>query len=292
MNIGIILPARRKQESRLIQKICRAMGSLVFATVQIETRKIELFEGLTFVVCSIPVLDGEIPANEGAGKKIKPKLARIFEEENTLMVLEHPSLKGFFNSRHYSFEDILREVAVNRFTEVLKLIRGIGNLSSREITVTGRPDHLEYAIARLITRAGSVNILLPEGSENPHEAEQAFAETGIPVHLTTDPEVLDRTALWIRFPDDYAGFDALPQNFKGIIVDFGAMQIIDTKSKKIFNIFIEFSEKIRRKIGHSILHGCESGALEGLVLSLCANAWDIGVTEASVRLDMRPSYKS
>ncbi len=306
MNIGLILPATKKKERGPFSKLYQAIGSLLFNSLSLETHRIELMDGLNLVACSLPFYEPEILTHEGLKKRIRTRLDKFLEEERVWPVLEHPEVRGiyfgadkdteprpndFSHPGEYRFDEVLLEVAVNRFPEVLKLIQGLGNLSTREISVTGGSAHLEHAISRLITRVKAMNLLLPEGTPDPDEAEQAFAETGIPVHITTDPEVLNRTSLWLRFPDDHESFDALPGSFKGMIVDFGAMKIIDTKNQKIFSIVIEFSDKIRRKIGHSILSGWERGVLEGVVIMVCANAWEISVAETSVRLGMRLSFK-
>lgn len=293
MNIGLIMPAKmEKKEIRVLKRPYRAICSLFSSTLPIETHQVELTEELHLVVCSILFRDPEILSHEGMRKKIKAKLDKVFEEERAWPILEHPEVRGLYNLQKYRFDEAIFEVVINRFLDVLKLINGIGDLSTREISVTGESSHLEYAINGLITKVKCINILLPVGSQEPNEAEQAFEETGIPVHITTDYEVLNRTSLWIRFPNDHPSFDSLPECYKGLIVDFGNMKIIDTKNKKIFTIIVEFSDKIKRKIGHTILNAWEEGVLESAFITLCANAWDISVTEASMRLGMRISFKS
>lgn len=292
MNIGLILPAKKNREHKLFPKLYQAMHSYILTTHSIEIYQIELMEGLNLLVCSTPLYNyGEL-IHISTRKKLKAKLDRIFEEGMAWPVLEHPDVKGIYGPHEFEYNEAILEVVVNRFVEVLMLIHGIGDFSSREISVTGGSAHLEYAIAKLITKVKSMNILLPEGIQEPFEAEEAFAETGIPVHITTDHEVLNRSAVWLRFPEDNESFDALPENFNGIIVDFGDMKIIDTKNKKIFNIVVEFSEKIKRKLGQSILSSWGEGVLEGAIIKVCANAWDINCTEASIKLGMKLSFKS
>jgi hypothetical protein len=137
----------------------------------------------------------------------------------------------------------------------------------------------------------SINILLPEGSEEPEEADLAFEETGIPVHITTDPEVLNRTALWIRFPFDHEGFDALPESYEGLIIDLGARKVIDTKAKTIMSIGLELSERMKRELGRSILEGFDTDSLAGFLIGYCINAWGKNASEASNRLGVRLSLK-
>lgn len=294
MNIGLILPAQpeNNKESDLLFRICKALGSVIFNKLRLETHRIELVDGINLVVCSIPITHPEMLSHEGVLKKLRARLEKKFDEERAWPVLEHPEVKGLFNPHEFRFDETIAEVAIDRFAEVLKLLQGIGDLCTKEVTVTGGSSFLEYAISKLITKVKTLNLLLPEGSCEPGEAEQAFVETGIPVHITSDSDVLNRTAVWLRFPDDDASFDALPETFHGMIADFGAMKIIDTKNKKIFSITLEFSDKIKRKIGHNNLSGWERGVLEGVIITVCANAWDVGVTETSIRLGMRLSFNS
>ncbi|HBR04026.1 MAG TPA: hypothetical protein DD738_15610 [Ruminiclostridium sp.] len=292
MNIGMIVPSRTGAASGMLLKVYSTVRSFFFHSIFIETHRIGLMEGLNLTICSIPLQNGEELDNMAARRKLKLKLDRIFEEEGAWPVLEHPKLKGLYDPNEFPFEKALAEAASNRFLETIKLVHGIGNLSSREITITGGSIYLENAISKLITKVKAMNILLPEGSRPPDEAEEAFAETGIPVHITNDPEVLNRSALWIRFPLDHHSFDALPERFDGIILDFGNMKIIDTKNKKIFNILLEFSDRIKRRLGHNILKSWEEGVLEGVILTMGAKAWDITCTEASLKLGMRLSFKS
>jgi hypothetical protein len=294
MNIGLILPARpeNKKESGIFFWIFKALGSVMFNKLRLETHHIELLDGLNLVICSIPVNKPEMISHEGVLKKLKAKLEKKFEEERAWPILEHPAVKGLINPQEFRFDETIAEVAIDRFPEVLKLMQGIGDLCTKEVTVTGGSSYLEYAISKLITKVKTLNLLLPEGSCEPGEAEQAFVETGIPVHITSDSEVLNRTAVWLRFPDDDVSFDSLPESFHGMIADFSAMKIIDTRNKKIFTVTLEFSDKIKRKIGHSNLDGWGKGVLEGVIITVCANAWDIGVTDTSIRLGMRLSFNS
>ena len=151
----------------------------------------------------------------------------------------------------------------------------------------------------LVIPSGSTNfamisqfVEIPEDMEAPAEAEKAFLETGIPVHITNDKDVLNRNKIWLRFPGDHESFDALPQKFKGIIIDLEALKIIDTKLRKIFSIHIEFSDRIKRRLGQQLLSTWEKGVLEGFVAAVCAENWKMSVTEASTRLGTRISFNS
>lgn len=293
MNIGLILPAASKREEKVMPRLIRRLAVFLFSYRYFEVEKIELMEGLNLVVCTLSDHTHGQLVNEGLRKKIRARLVKLFEDDRVWPILEHPDLKNLYDPHPFRYDEkVASQIAADRFLEVLKLISGVGDLRTREIAVTGGSAHLEYAIARLITKVKSMNLLLPEGSLEPNEAELAFIETGIPVHITTDTEVLKRSALWLRFPDDHESFDVLPKSYEGIIIDFGDAKIIDTKNKKIFTLYSEFSDKIKRKIGHNILSIWEKGVLESLVITLCANAWDISATETSIRLGMRLSFKS
>lgn len=276
MNLGLLLPVDKKK----------------WKPISLETRTIQILENINLVVCYVFCSGHETISGYGARKRLRARLDRIFGEGNVWPILEHPNIKGFFQNDDYRFDEILREVALCRLYEVISKIKGIGILANKEILVTGQSVHLEYAIEKLITKVKTMNILIPEGVSEPHEAERAFAETGIPIHITTDFDILNRVGLWFRFPDDHESFDDLPEKFSGIIVDFGAMKIIDTKIKKIFSISIEFSDKIKRRIGQQILSSFEKGVLEGFIIAVCANAWDISAAETSALLDMRLSFQS
>lgn len=276
MKIGLLLPVVKKR----------------WKPLSIRTYKLEAIEGLEFVVCLLPCVDSETLLHMGNIKRIRAKLDRLFEENLVWPILEHPKLHGLYQNDLSFISRVISDVVNDRFCEVLKIIKGVGTLSNKEILVTGLSHHLEYSIERLITKVKTINILIPEGMEEPAEAEKAFLETGIPVHITTDKDVLNRSNIWLRFPDDHVSFDDLPQKFKGIIVDLGAMKIIDTKLRKIFSVNIEFSDRIKRRLGQQLLSAWEKGVLEGFVIAVCANAWEINVTEASVRLGTRISYNS
>ena len=293
MNIGLILPAAAKSDEKALPRLLCKMGDCLFSRFFFSSQNIELMEGIALEVLTLNRQTQEILSNEGLKKKIRARIQKLFKDTRAWPVLEHPELKGLYDPHQYSInEAVVQEIVVNRFQEVLTLIQGIGDLSTREITVTGGSSQLEYAIAKLVTKVKAMNLLLPEGSIEPSEAELAFMETGIPVHITTDEEVLNRSALWLRFPFDHSRFDELPLKYQGIIVDFGEAKIIDTKIQKIFSIYPEFSDRFRRKIGHNILASWQKGVLESVVISVCANAWDLSVTETSMRLGMRLSFKS
>ncbi len=236
--------------------------------------------------------DSEAMRIQGFRKRYKARIDRIIEELNVWPILEHPDISGFYQVDASVFSKVVKELALHRFDEVLSTIKGVGALINKEILVTGSSEYLEHAIEILITKVKTINILIPKGVNEPVEAEKAFLETGIPVHITTDYDVMNRTAMWIRFPDDDESFDVLPRNFKGIIVDFGAMKIIDTKARKIFNIGIDFSDKIKRRIGQQLLNTWERNVLEGFIVLVCANAWNISEPEVFKRLEMRFSFLS
>ncbi len=284
MNIGLVIPCDLKKKTEikppgLMQKI----RSVFAPPLIIEVYRVGIFKDLGLVFCIVPFENLE-KISERSVKIQRAKISKIFEKERALPLLEHPKVKGLYGMPNYEFDKVLQKIVIKRFVELLKILRGIGDLAEREVAVTGKSPHLEHAISNLITKVKSLNLLLPRDSIAPAEAELAFAETGIPVHITNDAEVLKRSALWIRFPDDHESFDELPPKYDGIIVDLGAMRIIDTKNKKIFSIVIEFSERIRRKIGFSILEGWKDGYLESAVIALCSKLWNISLTEASIRL--------
>ena len=111
-------------------------------------------------------------------------------------------------------------------------------------------------------------MLIPDGFPEPGKAEEAFEETGIPVHITTDPDVLNRTPLWIRFPNDHENFDSLPAVYLGRIIDLGALNIIDTRAKRIYDICLELPESFLDKMTFDQMR------YHRLPLAAnCANAW-------------------
>lgn len=276
MNIGILLPVTKKWWKP---------GTL-------KTYPIEITSDLNIVVCMLPYYNTEAMCLPGFRKRFKVKLDRIFEEQNAWPVLEHPDIRGFYQVDTSFFAEVIKMLALQRFSDILSTIQGVGSLINKEILVTGSSEYLEHAIEILITKVKTINILIPKGVSEPIEAEKAFLETGIPVHITTDYDVLNRTTIWVRFPDDNEDFDELPQKFKGMIVDFGEMKIIDTKVQKIFGIGIEFSDRIKRRLGQQLLNAWGKGVLEGFIILVCTNAWDINESEVFKRLEMRFSFLS
>ena len=276
MNIGILLPVTKKW----------------WKPVTLKTYPIEITDDLNIVVCLLPYYDIEAMRLPGFRKKFKTKLDRIFEDQNAWPVLEHPDIRGFYQGDTSFFAEVIELLALQRFSDILSAIQGVGSLINKEILVTGSSEYLERAIEILITKVKTINILIPKGVSEPIEAEKAFLETGIPVHITTDYDVLNRTGIWIRFPDDNENFDELPRTFKGMIIDFGAMKIIDTKLQKIFGISIEFSDRIKRRLGQHLLNSWGKGVLEGFIILVCAKGWDINESEVFKRLEMRFSFLS
>jgi len=276
MNIGLLLPARKKRWESASLKFC----------------SINITDGIDLIVCYISCPEAGSFFRAGAVKRLRARLDRILEEGNVWPVLEHPDLGGFYQAGDSSYDSITQKVAISRADEVVGSIRGLGNLASQEILVTGRPAYLEQAIEKFITKVKTLNILIPEGESEPAEAEKAFAETGIPVHITTDFDIVRRVRLWLRYPGDHESFDELPGKFTGTIVDFGSMKLIDTKLRKIYSINIEFSDRIKRRIGQQILNSLEKGVLESFIVAACAEAWNIMVPEASSMLGIRLSLKS
>lgn len=276
MNIGILLPVKKKW----------------WKPVTLKTYPIEIAKDLSLVVCLLPYIDSDAMCLPSFRKRFKARLDRIFEEQNAWPILEHPDIRGLYEVDTSLFAEVIKTLALQQFSDILSSIQGVGALINKEILVTGSSEYLEHAIEILITKVKTINILIPRGVSEPIEAEKAFLETGIPVHITTDHDVLNRTGIWIRFPDDNENFDELPRMFKGLIVDFGAMKIIDTKLQKIFGINIEFSDRIKRKLGQQLLNSWGKGVLEGFIILVCANEWDINESEVFKRLEMRFSFLS
>jgi hypothetical protein len=293
MNIGLIVPAEIKERKFTgIAGAIKKISTLFNKNIPIEFNKISVTKGINLAICCLKIRDFGLLKHGSVRRRLRLRLKKLLESERVWPVMEHSKLRGLTGLSEYCCDDTSREIAMARLPEVLNLVKGLGDLSMREITVTGHSVYLEYAISRLITRVKVMNLLIPEGNQEPEEAEAAFIETGIPVHVTADYEVLRRTALWIRFPDDHQSFDELPQIYNGIIVDFGSMKIIDTKNKKIFSIFLEFSDTIKSKIGHDILRGWDKGVLESIMVASCAEMWELGLPEAASRLGMQLCYKS
>jgi hypothetical protein len=276
MNIGLLLPVKKKW----------------WRPVSLKTYKVEVSDSLSFVVCLFPCNHIKDFFHLGNIKRSKARVDRLFEKHSAWPVLEHPELFGLYQNDLSFTQIVIRKIVVNRFYEVLKSLRGLGHLSNMEILITGLPCYLEHAIEKLITKVKTINILIPEGMEEPVEAERAFWETGIPVHITNDKDILKRNRVWLRFPRDHHSFDDLPQEYKGTIVDFEELKIIDTRIEKIYNINIEFSEVIRRKLGQKLLRTWKKGELEGFVIATYACFYDINEIEASIRLGTRITFAS
>lgn len=274
MNIGLLLPITKKW----------------WRPFSINTHRIETIKGLNFVVCLLPSNNIKDYSQPNYIKRNKPKLDRLFEEQSIWPILEHPKLLGLYQTDLSFIKKVTQRVVIARFYEVLKNLKGIGRLNNIEILITGLPQYLEMAIAVLITKVKTINILIPEGIEEPMEAERAFSETGIPVHITNDVDVIKRNRVWLRFPQDDHSFDILPQKFNGIIIDFEALELIDTRLEKIYNINIKFSELIKRKLGRKLLNTWEKGVLEGFVITMYACFNDINEIEASISLCTRITF--
>lgn len=271
MNIGLLLPVTKKW----------------WKPLSIKTYKVAAIQNLSFVVCLFPCNNIKDFFHSGKIKRNKAKIDRLFEENSAWPILEHPKLSGLYQNDLSFIQIVTQRIVIDRFYELLKSIRGLGHFNNMEILITGLPRYLEHAIQKLITKVKTINILIPEGMEEPVEAERAFWETGIPVHITNDKDILGRNRVWLRFPQDHHSFDALPQEFNGTIIDFETLKIIDTRVEKIYNINIEFSEVIKRKLGQKLLGTWKKGELEGFVIAMYACFCDINEVEASVRLGTR-----
>lgn len=291
MSLAVILPSCDQKDAAPATLLSRLLSLFRARRGPLETHSVEIFDDLTLVVCNIRTPFGYASSIEKRQRKIKRKLEELFAVTGVWSVLEHPAIGGLFDSGRERYESVRTEVAVNRFTEILKVLKGVGRLSEKEVTITGPSTYLEYAIAKLITSVRIINILLPEGSEEPEEADLAFEETGIPVHITCDPEVLIRTSLWIRFPNDHESFDALPAGYEGAILDLGALKVINTKTRTIRNISVDLSEEMGRKIGCDVTNALDSDRLSGFLIAYGTNAWGKSAADVSVGLGMTLSLK-
>lgn len=290
MNLGMILPHEANHGKETGKVTRRILSALSVVPPCIGIRRIMLDPNISLVICSIPYSRGRSSQNNGPDRRLKQRLDRILAEEGVLSVIEHPDIKNLYGSHKTRYESYLTDIAVSRFTELLGIVhRGMG-LGRMEITVTGCQRHLEYAITRLISLVKTINVLIPEGFREPGKAEEAFDETGIPVHITTDPGVLRRTPLWIRFPDDHESFDCLPAVYTGRIIDLGALKVIDTRAKRIYDICLELPESILGETG-PLPDQLRYLRLPGFLAANCANAWGESAAEASIRLNMRLNLK-
>lgn len=286
MNLGLILPREDGRGQERESTLCRMLSSLAITPPPIETRRLQIHPNIHLLLCYIPLSDAHAMRRKGRRRRLKRRLDRIFAEEGVLSVIEHPAVANLYGSGKTRYDPYLIEIAVARFSELLGIVyRGTG-LNRIELTVTGNQRHLEYAITQAIALVKTINVLIPEGSQEPGQAEEAFEETGIPVHITTDPEVLERTPLWIRFPNDHESFDRLPAVYSGRIIDLGALKVIDTRAKRVYGICLEPPESLLGELGPlpDELRYCR---LPGFLAANCANAWGESAAEASIRLNMR-----
>ncbi|NLW02469.1 MAG: hypothetical protein GX027_04300 [Clostridiaceae bacterium] len=286
MILGMILPRENNPGGETGKVTRRILPAMSITPLYIGIKRIQLHPGISLVVCSIPYPCGCAGGHERPGRRLKRRLDRILAEEGVLSVIEHPAVKNLYGSHKARYESCLIDIAVSRFTELLGMAyRGTG-LGRIEVTITGSQRCLEYAITRLVPLVKTINVLIPDGFQEPGKAEEAFDETGIPVHITTDPEVLRRTPLWIRFPNDPESFDSLPAVYHGRIVDLGALKVIDTRAKRIYDICLELPEDLLGEAG-PLPDQLRYRRLPGFIAANCANAWGESAAEASIRLNMR-----
>lgn len=290
MNLGMILPRKTSHGKETENVLFRILSVLSIAPLGIDVRRIQLYPNIGLIICNIPIVCGNAMHHNGLKRRLKRKLDRIFAQEGVLSVIEHPIIKDLYGSHKTRYESYLADIAVSRFTEIMSMVYRGMNLNRVEITITGNQRHLEYAITRLISLVKTINVLIPDGFPEPGKAEEAFEETGIPVHITTDPDVLNRTPLWIRFPNDHENFDSLPAVYLGRIIDLGALKIIDTRAKRIYDICLELPESFLDKMG-SLPDQMRYHRLPGFLAANCANAWGESAAEASIRLNMWLSVK-
>ncbi len=284
MNLGMILPRESgRREEGLMNRL---LSVLSIGRLPVETKWLHLDPHIHLLVCHIPAIYGHAMHRKGPLKRLKRKLDRMFSEEGVLSVIEHPAACNLYGSEKTRYEPCLMDIAVGRFTELLGIVHRGPGLNRMEITVTGNQRHLEYAITRAISLVKTINVLIPEGSREPGQAEEAFEETGIPVHITSDPEVLNRTPLWIRFPNDHESFDCLPAAYTGRIIDLGALKVIDTRAKRVYGICLELPMALMKELG-PLPDDLRYYRLPGFLAANCANAWGESAAEASLRLDMR-----
>lgn len=289
MNLGVILPLKQDSPAPGFFPAF-LLPKLRFTPDPVVTNRVELHENVNLIVCGIPAAEAK-DMHQGRGRsRVRRKLDRIFSDEGVLSVLEHPGLQSIYGSDKARYDRYVADIAIGRLPELAGMVHACSNASRMEIAVTGGPPYLEYAISRLINSYKCINILIPKGHEEPGEAEAAFCETGIPVHITDDPEVLERTRLWIRFPGDHEGFDILPGVYSGRIIDLGDLKVIDTRMKRVYNICLELPGDCARKLG------CPpeefgSSRLPGFIAACCSNAWQKSASDVSLRLGMKLSLK-
>jgi len=284
MNLGMILP--REASSSEPDGLHRLLSALSLTPISIDTRWFHLAPNIHLLICHIPAFYGHAMHHKGMMRRLKRKLDKVFMNEGVLSVIEHPAVCSLYGSGKTRYEPFLVDIAVGRFTELMDIVHRGPGLNRVEITITGNQRHLEYAITRAIAMVKTINVLIPEGSQEPGQAEEAFEETGIPVHITSDPEVLNRTPLWIRFPNDHEDFDSLPAAYSGRIIDLGALKVIDTRAKRAYGICLELPGFLLRELG-SLPDELRYLRLPGFLAANCANAWGESAAEASLRLDMR-----
>ena len=236
MILGMILPRENNPGGETGKVTRRILPAMSITPLYIGIKRIQLHPGISLVVCSIPYPCGCAGGHERPGRRLKRRLDRILAEEGVLSVIEHPAVKNLYGSHKARYESCLIDIAVSRFTELLGMAyRGTG-LGRIEVTITGSQRCLEYAITRLVPLVKTINVLIPDGFQEPGKAEEAFDETGIPVHITTDPEVLRRTLCGYGFPTIRKALTACPLSIMAELLIWGPSRLL-TPGQKGFTIY-------------------------------------------------------
>lgn len=283
MNLAVLDPSSEKKSPKGLMGIFKGF----LKTPDILIREVPVVNDLSLIICNIPVPNGNAMPYHRLKRRYTKRIERMLIENRVFACLAHQTLKGMIEYAFPVDQSALHEIILHRFFEVLQQNKALGRLSRLEITVTGSPVNLEFALTKLISHVKYVNLLIPEGSREPGEAESAFEETGIPIHITSDTEVLDRTHVWIRFPNDAESFDTLPEAYGGIIFDVGALRWIDTQRKRIYAIAVELPESLKKEIGYEVIDRTGSDRLSAFLVSACSRLWNLTATDASIRLGMR-----
>ncbi len=296
VSLGIVLPmpgmGTWREEGRGIgpHRLKRKITELFRTDAGPDFRVCAVEDWLNLVAAFVPV-EPAINGGPGAVNRMGHELNEAFLELGVCSVLEHPKVKKLCLKAWDGSPLEASLLNITRLESILDQIQGLGDLTKKEIALTGDPGVMERAVGNLINRVKSVNLLMPAGWEEPRGVALAFEETGIPIHLTDDPEVLSRTPLWLRFPGEDGQFDAMTAGYKGIIFDVEELKLLDTKNKKIFMLRPEFSLAMKRKIGLGMLRAFDPGILEKFIALACARALNISGFGAMEILGMRMSFK-
>ena len=268
----------------LLHSIILWFRGFVPSQVRVEYRKI--YENLVFYTITMPHPAEYFTKNKIGKRRTLKKFRRAIMLNNIEHFLLENPLREYLNGEWSMGNNSCLDESIRTKAYLLFYKEPFRDFILQDMTIAlsgVQKAYLNYKLMSVLSNFKLVNVIGPDNQLQDFW-DNFMDETGVPVCVTEDFDVLARSDIWISFEQTVAR-----NEFDGVKIEFATKNILCKKIKKQYNMKYMFQKKLMKKLGRGLLQRFEHHILSEFLLNIIIQGHDLTLPEAEKLLGLNIS---